>query len=114
MVRSGDKMELVLASKWTAPSKSSVMFAGVGESGELEHAAGFRETDFVAYSVDDQRQTLRVACKKINMPHDALMGYGDKIIFVYRKAKELHISMRWSESHADSSLDKQTNIWSHG
>ena len=108
---SGDG-ELVLDTKWTAPSKASVLFLSATANGDFSRAAGFRETDFVAYSVSDQRQMIRIPCHAQNVPHDVFMGDGDRIIFVHRYKTSLHISMRWSEQ--DVVEDKSGALWSHG
>jgi hypothetical protein len=106
-----DDGELILVSKWTAPSKAGAVFLSLDAAGELSHAAGFRELDFVAYSVNDQRQMMRIPCSAQNVPHDVLMGDGDRVMFVHRYKTSLRVSMRWSEysSNADA-----VNLWSHG
>ena len=106
-----DDGELVLVSKWTAPSKAGAVFLALDAAGELSHAAGFRELDFVAYSVNDQRQTMRIPCSAQNVPHDVLMGDGDRVMFVHRYKTSLRVSMRWSER---SSNAEAVNLWSHG
>lgn len=106
------EIELVPTSKWTTPSKASVLFATLKENGDLSHVAGFRETDFVVHSTVDQRQILRVECGTHIMPHDILMGEGGRIIFAYRDNDCLRISTRWPESQ--EVVETSTSVWSHG
>jgi len=111
--RMSEENELVLDSKWTTPSKSGADFVTFGANGELARAAGFRETNFVVYSVSDQRQMMRVPVQAQHTPHDILMGDGDRVIFVHRQKTSLHILVRWPES-IDVAEDESTALWSHG
>ena len=88
-----DDGELVLVSKWTAPSKAGVVFWRLDAPGGF--VPGLRE-HFVAYSVNDQRQTMRIRSAQ-NVPHDVLMGDGDRVMFVHRYKTSLRVSMRWSK-----------------
>ena len=111
--RMTEENELLLDSKWTTPSKSGVDFFSLGVNGELTRAAGFRETNFVVYSVNDQRQMMRVPVQAQHTPRDVLMADGDRVIFVHRRKTSLHILVRWPESIA-AVEDASTALWSHG
>ena len=100
-----DDGELVLVSKWTAPSKAGAVFLALDAAGELSHTAGFRELDFVAYSVNDQRQTMRIPCSAQNVPHDVLMERRSR----RRASIQDMAARRWSAAHNEAA-----NLWSHG
>ena len=56
----------------------------------------------MAYSVNDQRQTMRIPCSAQNVPHDVLMGDGDRVMFVHRYKTSLRVSMRWSKRSSNA------------
>lgn len=105
--------ELLLDSKWTSPSKACVGFVSLNANGELARAAGFRETNFVVYSISDQRQMMKIRCQAQSTPHDVLMEDGDRVIFVHRQKTSLHIITRWNEN-VNTGENESTSLWSHG
>jgi len=109
--------QLILNSKWTTPSKSTVLFAPVDDECRVTHVAGYRETDFVVYALSEQRQLMRIRCQAHNKPHAVLFGDGDRVVFAHLQGLSIHIIARWSKDDASSTIpqtDKYSNVWSHG